>query len=355
MKQRPGFGLSQEDPLRILKVLDPGEREGILCVASGGDVPLSLMTLSPRHIVAVDTSAIQLFLTRFKMAASHSLTGPDAALLTGLRKCRAGLREKLFYKLYLSNADRQFWKNNMSLVRTGPVRAGKFEKYLGLFSPLACSIIGKKNLDHLLSAGSIEEQQQIFDQFIAPRKALHALFRFVFHPSIYGKGGIAPEALRYHGDRNPGDYFYRNFREFCTSTPASANYFLQFFLLGECITDNALPEYLNPAGIMTGNSQLLTLQEISMNRFLATTPKGSLRNIHLSNICDWMPENETTELFNLLYDACAPGARICYHYIHQAPAPSLLVHRFSAVNASDILPSAPNRYPFSELLLLRRL
>lgn len=352
------FGLAQEDPEHVFRVLEADEHDRVLCVASAGEVPLGLLAMGVNSVTAVDISEIQLRLTGFKLAASIFLDKDDAACLIGLRKCdpqrRVMLAGRIIPELFPASVA-SFWKQHTELIRHGPARMGKYERYLSKFSPIARAIIGTKNLERLLACTSIAEQEQVFDENIATRKALQYLFKITFHPALYSKGGIAPEALRHHGDKNPGDYFFRNFRLFCTSTLARSNYFLQFFLLGECVTDDALPEYLQNKEIMVRAHNKLTLSHASMNSFLANTAPGAFKRIHLSNICDWMPGPEIEELFSLLFYATSPGAVISYHYIHKPPQPEWLQNRFTCLAANQLQTAFVNRYPFSELVQLKRI
>ena len=72
------FGFSQEDELVASAALDAGGQT-VLCVASAGDVPLSLLALGARQIIAVDISEPQLHLCRLKAAAIQCLAREAAA------------------------------------------------------------------------------------------------------------------------------------------------------------------------------------------------------------------------------------------------------------------------------------
>ena len=77
MKAAYDFGLSQEDYQTEQAVLDlqPGDR--LLCIASGGEVPLNLLC-SHRDvdITAVDISAAQIHLCRLKLLAALRFSFP---------------------------------------------------------------------------------------------------------------------------------------------------------------------------------------------------------------------------------------------------------------------------------------
>lgn len=351
------FGFGQEDPQRVIDILAPMPGDHLLCIASAGEIPLTWLATRDGEVTAIDISRIQLKLTRLKLAASLALPTWDAAGFLGLTHAPAQARVKTLRNLqsnYLPPNDVDFWNDHLDLIRKGPIRSGKFEKYLSAFSPIARAIIGKKNLGLLLEASTIEAQERIFDELIAPRKMLHHLFKITFHPAIYGKGGIAQEALQYHGSKNPGEYFYRKFREFCTATPAKSNYFLQFFLLGECLHHEAFPEYLQPRhnATLRANQDKLALVHTSMLDHLCALPDRSLKRVHLSNIADWMHTDESTRMFRELHRTCAQDATLAYHYIHRPPEDYWMHGRFTAVQADEL--NTSNRYPFSELLQLRK-
>ena len=66
------FGFGQEDELTQAAAIEV-ENGNVLCIASAGDLPLSLLALGARKITAVDISESQLHLCLLKSAAIQGL------------------------------------------------------------------------------------------------------------------------------------------------------------------------------------------------------------------------------------------------------------------------------------------
>jgi len=79
------YGISQEDVLTEFRALDISLNDSLLCIASGGDLPLNILALQDLDILAVDKSPDQIKLCRIKQIA--------ATLLDPIKSC-------LFYWLH---------------------------------------------------------------------------------------------------------------------------------------------------------------------------------------------------------------------------------------------------------------
>jgi len=316
------FGLSQEDPLteQLTLEIQPGDR--ILSLASGGEVPITLAALNDNiRVTAVDISESQIRLCRLKLCAALHIRFPLNGQFLGYGRLSGGNRAALYHaeiRPFLSQEDADYWDGKQSYIRRGIVGAGRFERYLRKLKGVGGMVIGRKNLYALIMAGSLEAQSGVFDKRIATRRILHVLFKVAFHPAIYRKRGLQDQAL-IHAGKSTGERFYGKFRDFCTSTPASENYFMHYFLIGGCVTEDAYPAYLQPANLerLKRNLDHLDFRVISFQEALQEQPAGYYNKIHLSNLGDWLTESEFESLTAIFREKLTPGTRICYRHLQK--------------------------------------
>lgn len=316
------FGISQEDPLTEFNVLDIQENDHLLCIASGGEVPLTLLCLKPGvKITAVDISATQLALCRLKLQAAIALPFPLNGKFLGYAHSDTKSRREIYFAKihpYLIKEDQDFWVNHLSAIDNGVVNFGRFEGFIKRLRKIIILIIGKKNLLELVSSNDLMEQQAIFDIRIGGRRAVKYLFRIAFHPAIYKKRGLSSKALM-HARSNTGELFFNKFRNFCTATPAKINYFLQYFLLGACTSNKAFPEYLqkNSRKILTNYRNNLNFKQTTLQEEVIASKAGCFNKIHLSNIGDWMTEEEFYIFIDLLHKTGTDKIKLCYRFLQK--------------------------------------
>ncbi len=316
------FGLSQEDPLTEQFILGICPGDCILSLASGGDVPLSLLSMNENiRIVSVDISEAQIKLCRLKLLSAIHLHYPLNGRFLGFATEEESVRRQVYLKKIrplLSSGDALFWDQNMRFVEKGIINGGRFEKYITQIRYVAWLFIGKKNLQRLISSTSAEEQNIIFDKYIATRRSLRLLFKIAFHPAIYKKRGLQEQAL-IHANKSTGERFYGKFRDFCTINLAAENYFLQYFLTGSSVTSSAFPHYLKPENrnLLIKNSDRIEFSTKSVQKALSESKKGFFNKIHLSNLGDWSDTKQFEDLAELIKNYCDPGTKICYRYLQK--------------------------------------
>lgn len=314
------YGISQEDVLSEYRALEIIRDDSFLCIASAGEIPLNMAALQDLRIVAVDNSINQLRLCRIKQVAATVLDSLKAASFLGYMNSTYAERQGIYrhdIRPLLCEEDRHFWEQQTGIIQHGVVNSARFERYIRKISILARLPIGKKNLYRLFDCDSVEEQQIIFDQSIAG-PVLRGIFSIAFHPKIYKNRGIDPTGLTHSGTRNIAEFFFQRFRNFCCSTVARKNYYLQYTFFNRVIFPEALPEFLQPSNheCFVKNSSQIEFKLSAFDTALQNTPDGMFNKIHLSNVGDWISKESMVELFRLIRDKTSPGARIVMRYIH---------------------------------------
>jgi S-adenosylmethionine:diacylglycerol 3-amino-3-carboxypropyl transferase len=348
------FGISQEDPLTEFSLLDIREGDHVLCIASGGEIPLSLYCLQPGiTITAVDTSLPQILLCKFKWQAAKLLPFPlSGAFLGYSHQDRKTRREIYFDQLRpsLSAEECGFWDAHIDAVEKGVVNSGRFEKYIANLRTIARLIIGKRNIEKLLRCRSTEEQAEIFDHYIATRPAVRYLFKIAFHPAVYKNRGLSSRGL-IHAQQKTGEIFFNKFRNFCVCTPATSNYFLHYFLEGSCTTEQAMPEFLVHHKNLVQTNSPIFWRCTSIQEELKQNEKGAFNKIHLSNIGDWMTEADFSDLVDLMSSKSGPEQKILYRYLRKNHFAEHKDHE-KGYSVREIHTETTDRFPFYSMQLL---
>jgi S-adenosylmethionine:diacylglycerol 3-amino-3-carboxypropyl transferase len=163
------FGISQEDSLTEQLVLDIKSADRILSVASGGEVPLSLLSLNENiTICAVDISEEQIKLCRLKLMAAIYVDFPLNGGFLGYSKLKEKERSKIYkttIRPLLSGEDKLFWDKNLKFIEKGVVNAGRFENYMQQLRFIVYLFLGKKNIRRLIKSQSQEEQLKVFQGY----------------------------------------------------------------------------------------------------------------------------------------------------------------------------------------------
>ncbi len=313
------FGISQDDALTENRALDLRTGDRLLCVASAGEVPLNLLALADIKVYAVDISINQLFLSKLKLKAVLALDPLEAASLLGFMDADSDIRLKYFDKVnqLMDEDEKSFWQKNIFAIQNGPVHESRFEKYISRFGKIGLRILGRKRMMGLLECESPEQHKDYFDRYLSTF-LIKSIFRIAFHPKIYKNRGLSEEGLKHRGQVNMASFFYGRFRDFCTSTVARRNYYLQFTFFNKILFQEALPEYLKDDGLINlrKNFSNISFGHLSYNQALTESSTGEFNKFALSNICDWMDKDEFTETLMLIKEKVNNSGRILSRYIH---------------------------------------
>lgn len=319
MKYPYDFGVSQDDP----QVEGHGlnlDNSSLLCIASGGDVPLSLLANYNTQITAVDISLNQIRLCRLKLASILELEPHETAILLGFRKDLNKRRKTYLSKVipHLPLEDTGFWRNQK--IGKGLVNLSRFEQYISLFCMLVRNVLGNKKIRHFMELDSIEEQKLYFDNNLHNR-IIQWIFQIAFSPRLYKNGGLDKQALIHQKGNSLPSIFYSKFRDFFTETPARQNFYLQFYMLGEIKYNEALPSYLQDDGIQCIKSRAhqLHFQVNSIYDLMGSTEILDYKNYALSNVSDWCEEAIMNKLLLDIFNKVTGSVDIVLRYIHKNP------------------------------------
>jgi S-adenosylmethionine-diacylglycerol 3-amino-3-carboxypropyl transferase len=302
-----------EDADVLLEALDVHPGDVCLSIASAGDNALALLTRQPARVIALDLSPTQLACVELRVAAYRALQHPELLTLIGSTRASPQSRVSLYQRCraLLSSPARDFWDAHPEEVAAGVGSAGKFERYFGLFRRYVLPLVHRRaTVDALLRGGPPWAcrafYQQKWDSF-----RWRLLFRIFFSRFVMGRMGRDPSFFAYvEGD--VGTRILARARHAVTELDPAANPYLQWIMKGHHTT--ALPLALRPEHFDTIRSNLDRLEWRcqSVEDFLAAVGPRSIDRFNLSDIFEYMSEENYHRLLAQLAVGARPGGRLAY-------------------------------------------
>lgn len=300
-----------EDADILLSGLDVQPGDTCLSIASAGDNTLALLSKRPGRVIALDLSAAQLACLQLRVAAYRELTHGELLELMG--STPSTRREDLYRRCrsQLAPGVRSFWDARGAEIAAGIGSAGKFERYFALFRRRVLPLIHSRAcIAQLLRGGTLPERQAFYQQHWDTWR-WQAMFQLFFSRAVLGRSGRDPRFFEYV----EGSVARRLLARVClglTEADPAENPYVQWILTGQHAT--ALPYALRPEHFETirDNLDRLEWHNASLEDFLAETGPNAIDCFNLSDIFEYMSEENYVSLLERLAHAGRPGGRLAY-------------------------------------------
>ncbi len=298
-----------EDADILCDALAPSSKNGrILSIASSGDNVLALLTLDPAEIVAADLSEAQLACVEIRMAAFKLLDHPAILAFLGVTPSTSRMETYKALREHLSPQAQNYWDAHSNSVETGLIHAGKFERYLRLFGTKILPWIESKwKRNALLNPKDLSEQISFYDHHW-DTWLWRSFFKVFFSRTIMGFLGRDPSFFD-HVEGSVGERILSRTRHAMTALPTYSNPYLVYILTGNYLP-NALPRYLRPQFKEEITSRLNRV--VLFQGPIQATGKGKFNGYNLSDIFEYMNEQEFKSCYEELLMQAAPKARLAY-------------------------------------------
>ena len=318
-----GYSTCWEDIsiLREALSIKPGDK--ILSITSAGDNTLALLLDDPEQIISLDFNQNQNNLLELKMAGFKVLTHEE--LLAFLGVLSFSNRFDLYRKVTsnISRSCREYWDEKKKDINTGIIFIGRQDKYFFLFGQILKRLLGKSRVLGLLQCLSIQEQKEYFEDNWDTKRWRY-LFNFFFGKRIMSIV-MAKEHFRYVHEENWGSIFRDRFENIALNYPVNDNYFLFWVLTGNYQFPNALPPYLREENYATIRDRIhkITIVTDEFEHFITSTQESEINKFNLSNIFDWVSDEQFVELMKHIVRVGKNNARFAYwnllrkHILHE--------------------------------------
>jgi S-adenosylmethionine-diacylglycerol 3-amino-3-carboxypropyl transferase len=289
--------------------ISPGDT--CLSIASAGDNSLSMLACGAGRVVALDLNPSQLACLELRVAAYRELSHPELLELIGskpstrrgdlYRRCRS----------QLGSDTRTFWDSHADEIECGIGGAGKFERYFALFRQRIIPLVhSRSTIDQLLIGGVAAERERFYREHWDTWR-WRLLFRFFFSRFVMGRLGRDPSFFRYVEGSVAERILARTRHALTTLNPAD-NPYLQWILTGR--HTSALPFALRPENfeVIRANLDRLEWHCLPLEEFLEQEGTASIDRFNLSDIFEYMSEDNHQRLLQRLVRSGRSGGRLAY-------------------------------------------
>jgi len=300
-----------EDADILVEALDIKPGDTVVSIASAGDNTLALLAQGPERVVALDLSPAQLACLELRVAAYRRLDHPGLLELIGSRPSsrRAELYATVRPLLTLDAA--AFWDTQPELITLGAGAAGKFEHYFALFRTKLLPLIhSRRTIERLLESGDRQWREDFFEQRWNTRR-WRAVFKVFFSRFVMGRLGRDPSFFRYV-EGSVSDRIMARTRYAIVELDPAQNPYMHWILTGS--HSAALPYALREEhfAAIRDNLDCLEWHRESLEEFLTREGNPRVDAFNLSDIFEYMSEDNTERLLSAVADVGSPGARVAY-------------------------------------------
>lgn len=316
-----------EDADVLLAALEVQPGDTVVSIASAGDNALALLGAGAARVVALDLNPAQLACLALRVAAYREL---DHAGLLELIGSRPSARRMELYRRcrpLLVPAVQTFWDAQPAAIVGGIGGAGKFENYFRLFRERVLPLVhGRRTVEALLRGGGPTERERFYaGRWDSWRWRL--LFRVFFSRFMMGRLGRDPAFFKYV-EGSVAERILARTRHALVALDPAYNPYLHWILTGT--HGAALPWALRAENFDRIRTQLDRLEwhELTLEAFLAREGGVRVDKFNLSDIFEYMSEENTAALLERLAAASRPGGRLAYwNMLARRRRPDALAHR----------------------------
>lgn len=306
-----------EDADILVEALDVRPTDTVVSISSAGDNALALLGAGAERVVALDLNPSQLACLELRVAAYRELSHAELLVLMGSRAGTEETRAALYARCRgrLSPAVRAFWDGQPESVAGGIGAPGKFENYFRLFRTRVLPLVhGRKTVEALLRGGTPAERERFYEERWNTWR-WRLLFKVFFSRFMMGRLGRDPAFFKYV-EGSVADRILGRTRHALVALNPAENPYLHWILTGT--HGEALPWALRAENFERIKSRLDRLEwhELTLEAFLerervAGAAKRVLK-FNLSDIFEYMSEENTAAILASLAEASAPGGLLAY-------------------------------------------
>lgn len=315
-----------EDPElnRLSLKVEPGQN--VLSITSGGCNSLCLLLDDPKKLISIDLNPAQLAMLDLKRAAIMELDYDDFIEVLGVPFFRKPSNKPAEYRIELYNRIKkhmpkyavEFWDENQQIIKNGVMMCGKVEKFFAFYRKILKWLYGEEEILKLFQAKNLEEQQEAYRNF--RKKRWNALHRILLNRKIlsFVKGAHSFAMVDFEdfaGNLN------RKRTLGLTRFYNPDNYFMSLMLLGGHYHDKGMSPYLLRENYpkLQKNIGALEIYKGTIGEVLAKDGPATYDRFNLSNIFEWMTNEQFNSIMREVIDLARPDSRMAWRYTFARP------------------------------------
>ncbi len=300
-----------EDADILIQALAPRDRH-CLSIGSAGDNSFSLLAAGAKQVTITEMNPAQIACIKLRIAAYQTLSHREFLILLGEADGSSDARYALYQKCLpvLDDETRNYWNHFTAHIRDGFGRIGKFENYFSLFREKLLPLVHSQEKIHRLLAPRSTSERHDFYQIEWNTWRWRLLFRFFFSRFIMGRLGRDPAFFKYV-EGSVADRILMRARHALTELDPSENPYLHWILTGNY--GQHLPHALREENflIIRENLHRISIAPRPMESVLSDSAE-TFQAYNLSDIFEYMSEENTENLLRQIHASSDPGARLAY-------------------------------------------
>jgi len=321
-----------EDPKTLAKALQVSEQDDVLSIGSAGDNSFALLLNKPNSLTLIDRNPTQIFLLELKITALRVLDYDDFVGFLGARPCHHRGTLYRHIRPWLSVQAREYWDFFQQEVLQGIIHCGKFENYISMFRQWMLPLVHKEETVRQLLAVSSLSQQRAFYEEVWNNRRWRWIFRAFFGKTLMGLLGRDPSFFQYVDVHDVGEELSRRIRRGLRDLWIRDNYFIEYILTGEYGDLQSTHPYLCEANFryLKENLDRIRVVKQDLEEFLLSLQPGTLSKFNLSDVFEYMSNDEFERTLQIIVRTCRDHARLAFWTLFVPRAvPSKLTHRIS--------------------------
>ncbi len=300
-----------EDADILVEALNVARGGCCLSISSAGDNALALLGAGAERVVALDMNPAQLACLALRVAAYRELSHGELLELLGSRP--SGRRLDLYRRCrsQLDSDTRIFWDNHSNEIAAGIGGAGKFERYFAFFRRRIMPLVHDRGVIERLLRGGDRPSRLAFYRQHWDTWRWRLLFKLFFSRFVMGRMGRDPSFFRYV-EGSVAEHILKHTRYALTELDPADNPYLHWILTGT--HGAALPYALREDRFEIIRERLDRIEwhPLSIESYIGRHPRARFDAFNLSDIFEYMSEENYTVLLRQLLTAADPGARLAY-------------------------------------------
>jgi S-adenosylmethionine:diacylglycerol 3-amino-3-carboxypropyl transferase len=210
----------------------------------------------------------------------------------------------------LSGPVRSFYLQNRKKFREGVLQSGEAEKFFRFYSRLLEWMLGIRLIDEFQSVLKGEDQKEVYRRSFKPGR-VRLLNRLLINRLTLAliRGG---RSVRYQRGLSAGEVLKNRFETLFFNQDVRNNWFLTQFFDGSFHEPDAFPPVYQPEGFRKIRDRLNRIEVITgtVEEMAHTHPLIRVNGWNLSNILEWMKDDDIRRTLDAILPVSAPDARL---------------------------------------------
>lgn len=317
-----------EDPRLLVEALRPAGKHCV-SIGSAGDNSFALLAAGAYHVTAVEMNPAQTACIALRQAGYLTLDHSEFLELLGSRPSTRRADWYAACRPLLPPPAQAFWDAHPEAIAQGIGGCGKFERYFSIFRKYVLPVAHpEKRMLALLEKRTPEARLKFYRETWNNHR-WRWIFQVFFSRTLMGALGRDPEFFKYV-EGSVADRILTRTRHALAVLDPSENPYLHWILTGT--HGETLPDALTENNFHTIRSALdnkrFDVVEAPLEVLLEGHPEKKYDAFNLSDIFEYMSEENTATLLGKIADASRPGARLAYwNMLAPRSRPGSMAHR----------------------------